>query len=188
MHTTSVSLLERLRQPSNHQAWSRFVRLYSPLLHYWAERTGFGTGEADDLVQEVFTHLAREMPKFEYDPARTFRGWLRTVAINKWNEVRRRRQIDARRMSDLDVNDDGSQDPAELLATEEFQRLLFQRAMEVMQTDFPGNTWLACKKVVMDGQTAAQVAAELGMTVGAVHAARFRVLARLRQELAGMLE
>jgi RNA polymerase sigma-70 factor (ECF subfamily) len=126
--------------------------------------------------------------KFEYDRDKTFRGWLRTVAINKWNEIRRRRQIDAKGMSHLDVADDGSQDPAKLFETDEFRRLLMQRAMEVMQTDFPGNTWLACKKVIMDGQTAADVAAELEMTVGAVHAARFRVLARLRQELAGMMD
>lgn len=188
MHTTPVSLLERLRQPSNHEAWSRFVHIYTPLLHYWAERTGFATSEADDLVQEVFAHLVKEMPRFEYDPNKTFRGWLRIVAGNRWNEIRRRRQVDAKGMSQLDVDDAGSQDPAKMFATDEFQQLLFQRAMEVMQTDFPGNTWLACKKVIMDGQTAAEVAAELGMTAGAVHAARFRVLARLRHELAGMVD
>jgi RNA polymerase sigma-70 factor, ECF subfamily len=186
MNTTPVSLLERLRQPANRVAWERFVDIDTPVLHYGATRTGVGVGEADDLVQVVFLHLVKEMPKFEYDPARRFRGWLRTVAENKWKEIRRRRQVDAKAMSDLDVADDGCQDPAESVAVEEFQRLLFQRAMEVMQADFPGNTWLACKKVVMDGQAAAEVAAELGMTVGAVHAARFRVLARLRQELAGM--
>src|SRR5436190_24258515 len=105
MHTTSVSLLERLRQPSNHEAWSRFVRLYSPLLRYWAERTGFGASAVDDLVQEVFAHIIKEMPKFQYDRDKTFRGWLRTVAINKWNGIRRRRQIDAKEMSHLDVDD-----------------------------------------------------------------------------------
>ena len=139
-------------------------------------------------MQEVFAHLVKEMPHFEYDQGKTFRGWLRTVARNKWNEVRRRRTVDAQGMSHVDIADDESQNPAELFATEEFQRLLFQRAMEVMQTDFPGNTWLACKKVIMDGESATGVAAELGMTVGAVHAARFRVLARLRQELAGMVD
>ncbi len=40
----------------------------------------------------------------------------------------------------------------------------------------------------MEGQPAAEVAAELGLTVGAVCAARFRVLDRLRNELAGLLE
>src|ERR1700733_4527290 len=122
MHTTSVSLLERLRQPSNHEAWSRFVRLYTPLLHYWAGRTGFGASEADDLVQDVFTHLLKEMPEFAFDPNKKFRGWLRTVAMNRWNEIRRRPQINAKGMSHFDVADDGSQDPAELFATEGFQR------------------------------------------------------------------
>lgn len=187
MTTTPISLLERLRQPANHAAWSRFVKLYTPLLHYWVRRTGFSDSEADDLVQEVFAHLVKEMPRFDYDRGKTFRGWLRIVARNKWNEHRRRRQIDVKEMSHFDPVDAGSPDPAEAFATDEFQRLLYQRALEVMQTDFPGNTWQAFKRVVTDGQTPAEVAAELGMTVGAVHAARFRVLARLRQELAGLV-
>ena len=38
--STSVSLLKRLRQPANKIAWDRFVRLYTPLLYYWARKTG----------------------------------------------------------------------------------------------------------------------------------------------------
>jgi RNA polymerase sigma-70 factor (ECF subfamily) len=185
MHTTPVSLLKRLRQPADQDAWCRFVRLYTPLLHFWARRTGLPEGDADDLVQEVFTILAREMPRFEYDALGSFRGWLRTVAVNQWNAMRRRRQVTTRPLGTEEPAAANS-DPGELLAGVEFQQLVYRRALDIMQTDFPGPTWKACKAVVIDGKSAAEVARELGMTIGAVHAARYRVLSRLRQELAGL--
>ncbi len=187
MNTTPVSLLQRLRQPANQDAWRRFVRLYTPLLHYWAKRIGLPVQDADDLVQDVFTLLVKEMPQFEYDAQRTFRGWLRTVAVNQWNAVRRRRQLAAQPLGDVDPAGPDA-DPGALLAGAEFQRLVYRRALEIMQTDFPGATWQACKAVVVDGKSAQETAQALGLTVGAVHAARFRVLARLREELAGMVE
>ncbi len=188
MNTTPVSLLERLRQPNDQEAWRRFVDLYTPLLYYWVKRSGFSQTEADDLVQEVFAHLVSQMPRFQYDDCKYFRGWLGKVARNKWNEIRRRRQVDAQAMNHVEIADEHSPDPAEMFESEECRQALFQRAMEVMQTDFPPNTWQACKRMVMDEAAAADVAVELGMSVGAVHAARFRVLARLRQELAGLVE
>jgi len=188
MQTTPVSLLERLRRPDDHAAWSRFVKLYTPLLYYWAQRTGFHESEADDLVQEVFTHLVREMPKFHYDKSKTFRGWLHTVAFNQWNGIFRRRKLVANTIEGVDLSDQLAPEPTAVLETQETQQLLFRRALELMQTDFPGKTWKACWEVVVGGKPAASVAAELQTTIGAVHAARSRVLARLRKELAGLAD
>jgi RNA polymerase sigma-70 factor, ECF subfamily len=188
MQSTPVSLLERLRQPENQGAWRRFVKLYTPLLYYWAKRTGFEQQEADDLVQEVFTHLVQEMPKFHYDGSRTFRGWLHTVAINKWNGIHRRRQVPAGSLNGVDVSDPRAADPQAALEARDTQQFLYRHALELMQSDFPGKTWKACYAMVVAGKSAPEVAEELQMTPGAVHAARYRVLARLRAELAGMVE
>ena len=79
-------------------------------------------------------------------------------------------------------------DPAEKYWDEEYREHLVRRALELMQADFPAKSWQACWDIVVRGKSAAQVAAESGTTVGAVHAAKFRVLTRLRQELAGMME
>jgi RNA polymerase sigma-70 factor (ECF subfamily) len=149
---------------------------------------GFHENEADDLVQEVFTQLVREMPRFHYDKAKTFRGWLHTVAFNQWNGIFRRRKVAAKAIDGMELADDLALDPAAMLEAQETQQLLFRRALELMQTDFPGKAWKACWEVVVGGKPAADVARELGMTVGAVHAARSRVLARLRSELAGLLD
>jgi len=188
MQTTPVSLLERLRKPDDHQAWSRFVKLYTPLLYHWAQRTGLHQSEDDDLVQEVFAHLVQEMPRFHYDRSKSFRGWLHTVAINKWNGILRRRKLAVNSVEDGDLTDREAADPLAALEARDTQQFLYRHALELMQTDFPGNTSKACWEMVVAGKPAAQVAKELGMTVGAVHAARFRVLARLRTELAGMID
>ena len=79
-------------------------------------------------------------------------------------------------------------DAATALFEGEYQQYLVGRAVHIMQTDFQPATWKACWSVVVEGKPAAQVSAELGLTVEAVYAARARVLRRLRQELAGLLD
>ena len=187
MNTTPVSLLKRLREPSCADAWPRFVQLYTPLLYHWAHRSGFPRQEADDLVQEVFAVLVRKLPLLTYDPHKTFRGWLRTVALNKWNERRRRQAPATRPLDAVATVDPDATDPAEQFWEEEYRGMLLKRAMQLMHTDFP-DSWQACYQVLVDGRPVAEVAAQHGMTPGALRQAKFRMLRRLREELAGLLE
>lgn len=80
MHSTHPPLLERLRGPADADAWGRFVRLYTPLLVHWCRRLGVAGPDAPDLVQDVLLVVFRDRPGFEYDPGRSFRGWLFGVA------------------------------------------------------------------------------------------------------------
>src|SRR5262249_21907897 len=89
--TTPVSLLHRLRQGAAPLDWQRFVQLYTPLLFRLARGAGAQDADAADLVQEVLTLLWRKLPTFDYDGSRSFRGWLRTVLLNKWRDVCRHR-------------------------------------------------------------------------------------------------
>jgi RNA polymerase sigma-70 factor (ECF subfamily) len=187
MNTTPVSLLQRLCQPAEREAWPRFVELYTPLLYGWARRAGLRQDDAADLVQDVFLLLVRKLPEFTYDRHKTFRGWLRTVTLNKWREFYRRGQHEPQ-ANGTNLAALPAADQAEALWETEHRRHLVRRALEIMQSDFQPATWKACWRVVVDGCSAAEAAGELGLTVGAVHAARFRVLARLRQELQGLLD
>ena len=74
-------------------------------------------------------------------------------------------------------------DDLEALWEAEYQQSLAGRALCIMRSDFQETTWKACWEMVVAGRPAAEVAAELGLTVGAVYAAKFRVLERLRREL-----
>jgi RNA polymerase sigma-70 factor (ECF subfamily) len=187
MHTTSPSLLERLRQPADQTAWDRLVELYTPLLYYWARRMGLQEPDAADLVQEVFTVLVQKLPQFTYDKQKSFRGWLRTVTLHKWGEKQRRAGV--RREAEAaplpDVADPHSPDAA---WEAEYHQHIVRRALEIMQSEFQSRTWKACWETVVAGRSAEDVAAELGLSAGAVRAAKFRVLCRLREELAGLID
>jgi RNA polymerase sigma-70 factor, ECF subfamily len=93
MNTTSLTLLERLKTTDDEEAWSRFVRLYTPLLYYWCRRIGLHEQDAADLVQDVLAHLVRKLPEFKYDSVGSFRNWLRVVTVNKWRERQRKRRF-----------------------------------------------------------------------------------------------
>jgi RNA polymerase sigma-70 factor (ECF subfamily) len=184
MDSTPASLLERVRHRDDAAAWTRFVELYTPVIYGWARRLGLQEADAGDLVQDVFAVLVQKMAEFRYDPGQSFRAWLKTVALNKVRERERRGGGEARLVAGHDLADKA--EPS--LWDEEFRRAVLRRAMQIMQNDFKPATWKACWGVIVERRPAAEVASALGITVGAVYAARFRVLARLRQELAGMLD
>ncbi|OAI46314.1 hypothetical protein AYO44_11475 [Planctomycetaceae bacterium SCGC AG-212-F19] len=190
MHTTPVSLLERLHQPGSASitpAWERFVELYTPLLHTWASRLNLTETDAADLVQDVFVVLLRKLPEFRYDPQQSFRGWLRAMMSNQWRDRQRRASVAV--VGDLQhVADTGAPDPAEVLADLDYRQYLVSRALELMRSDFAPATWQACWQMAAEGRPAAEVARALGLSVAAVYAANYRVLRRLRQDLAGFLD
>lgn len=184
MNTTSVSLLERLRQPGEQDAWSRFVRLYTPLLLHWARGVGLNQNDAADLVQDVLLLLMKKLPEFQYDPGRSFRGWLRTLTINKLREIKRRRSL----VDVVEFTDHPDSHPSDAFAEVEYREHLVRRALQLMQAEFEPTTWQACWEFVVSGRSAAEVASELGLSVAVVYSAKYRVLRRLRQELEGLLD
>jgi len=186
MTRTPASLLQRLREANAPEAWERLVLLYTPLIYTWARQAGLQESDAADLVQDVFVTLVQTLPSFDYDRRKSFRRWLRTITLNKWRDRQKKRQP-------------ATGDPAilqeELSAPDEeqfwevdYRKQLVQRALSIMSRDFQPATWKAFWEQVVEGRPAAEVAAELGLTIGAAYAAKFRVLNRLRQEMAGMLD
>jgi RNA polymerase sigma-70 factor, ECF subfamily len=187
MTETPVSLLQRLRQPGDQQAWERFVELYSPLIHTWGRRAGLQDEDASDLVQTVLLALLQTMPTFVYDRHKSFRRWLKTITLNKWRDsCKRLGRVSAG--GDAGLAEAVVPDNVEAFWEAEYARHLANRALEVMQADFQPTTWKAFWEQTIGGRSAAEIGAELGLSPGAVYAARFRVLDRLRRELAGMLD
>lgn len=188
MNTTSVTLLERVRQAADQEAWRRFVQLYAPLMYAWARGTGLQVQDAADLVQDVFAVLVQRLPAFHYDRQGSFRAWLRTVLLNKWRENHRRRvpaPLDPAhgKLTELESPQDSGE-----LGEGAHRRHHVRRVLELIENDFQPATWRAWREFVIAGRTAVDVAAELGLSVHAVYLAKARVLRRLRQELDGLLD
>jgi RNA polymerase sigma-70 factor, ECF subfamily len=173
--------------PCAHDAWTKFVDLYTPLIYYWARRMGLSSHDAADLVQEVLTTLVRSLPEFSYDRNKSFRGWLRTVTHNAWRHALRRGAQNVR-VQTADFAELAAPDESDAFEQNEYTRHLVGRALDLMQSEFEPTTWRACWASIVDGMPAEAIARELGISRNAVYLAKSRVLRALRRELAGLLD
>jgi len=167
--------------------------LYTPLIRDWLRRQALQEQDADDLVQEVLLAVLRELPRFHYDRSRgSFRGWLRTITANRLRAFWRARQYrPAVGTVDFERLVDGLEDPDSQLSRlwdEEHDRHVVDRLLELIESEFEPATWRAFRRVTLDSAKPAEVAAELGVTANAIFIAKSRVLARLRDELRGLVE
>ncbi|HJT78243.1 MAG TPA: sigma-70 family RNA polymerase sigma factor [Gemmataceae bacterium] len=183
---TRASLLVRLRDPRDGEAWQEFVELYGPLVYGYARKQGLQDADAADLCQEVVGAVAGAVGRLDYDPRRgTFRGWLFTVVRRKvanWRRALRTRPPgcggeEAQRF--LEQCPAPAEAEAEWEA--EWQRRRFAWACGQVRRGVTDTTWQAFWRTFMEGQPSKQVAADLGLSVAAVYLARSRVLARLKE-------
>jgi RNA polymerase sigma-70 factor (ECF subfamily) len=186
---TPVSLLVRLAQPADGDAWRRFAALYSPLLFFWLQRLGCPESDASDVVQDVLLGVFRNIHRYRREPGKRFRGWLWTITRNHWRERLRRDPGPSAGDGSgpaLEVVDE--RNDLEEWIEANYRKYLVDRALRLMRSDFEDATWQACWGHVVEGRDASDVARGLGMTVNAVYLAKSRVLRRLRQELEGLID
>jgi RNA polymerase sigma factor (sigma-70 family) len=92
---TSPTLLARLREPDTDQpAWAEFVRHYGRLVYGWCRHWRLPESDAEEVTQAVLVKLAEKMRAFTYDPSKSFRAYLKTLARYAWCdflEARKRR-------------------------------------------------------------------------------------------------
>jgi RNA polymerase sigma-70 factor (ECF subfamily) len=187
------SLLQRLRG-GEPEAWQRLLHLYEPLVRQWGRLAGLSAEDAADVAQEVFQAVARHVADFRRErPGDSFRGWLWTIVHNKIRDLLRRRrhsvqaaggtsaQEQLARLPDPDSLDADPPPPAAEA------RSLCQRALALLQSEFEERTWRAFWMTAVEDRRPADVAAALGVSVGAVYIARSRVLRRLREEFGELL-
>ncbi len=192
---TRVTLLARIRDERDADAWGEFVRLYGPVVYGFARNRGLQDADAADLMQDVMRSVARNAGKLEYDPARgTFRGWLYTITRNKIYNFLSAQRNRPRASGDPDAKEQLDAAPAREEGgpdadwEKEYQRRLTDRAMQLVESEFQPATWKAFWQTAVDGQPAAEVGAGLKMSPGAVYVAKSRVLARLREEVRRMID
>jgi RNA polymerase sigma-70 factor (ECF subfamily) len=184
---TRNSLILRLPDKRDAEAWTQFVSIYEPLVYRLARAKGFQDADAREIVQEVLVAVAKAVERFEPDPERgRFRDWLFRIARNlmiKFLTRRKYRPIgsgDAAIAELLEQKVDPACDQSALFDLE-YRREVFRWAAEQVHEQVKETTWRAFWMTCVEGRATGDVASELGMSIGAVHIARSRVRSRLRE-------
>ena len=186
---TRASLLARLRDPQDRDAWQQFVDLYGTLVYSFARQRGLQDADAADLTQEVFLAVAGAASHWQYNPKQgSFRGWLYGITRNKLARFLRRRYAQPAGSGDSNAQALLEEQPAPDLDMQadweqEFQQQLFRLAAAQIQDSFAPTTWQAFWRTAVEGHSAATVAKDLSLSVGAVYVAKSRVLARLAKQI-----
>jgi RNA polymerase sigma factor (sigma-70 family) len=184
---TRLSLIARLKDPSNQEAWAQFVEIYRPLVHRLALRKGLQDADAEDLAQHVFCAVAQAVDQWEPDLARArFRTWLQRIAhnliLNALTRVKADRASGDPAQHEALSSQAAREGPDSALLRMEYQREVFQWAARQVRAEFEPATWQAFWGTAVEGRDGAEVAAELGKKPGAVYTARSRVMRRLKQK------
>jgi RNA polymerase sigma-70 factor (ECF subfamily) len=187
--STSSGLLERVKARDG-EAWRRFVYLYGPWVYAWCRRSGLQGADAKDLAQEVFCAVAASLATYRRIEGKgSFRGWLWGITRNKIADHFRRLGARPQAQGGTDAQQamvqvpDQTPSDTDLGSDPAGHGTLARRAIDLIRAGAEDRTWKAFWRVVVDGQPAADVAAELGMTIKAVYEAKYRLVKRLREEL-----
>jgi RNA polymerase sigma-70 factor (ECF subfamily) len=184
--STRASLLLRLRNPQDHEAWLEFTALYEPVCYRLLRRHGLQDADAREVMQELFLAVGRAIDGWDPDKDRgSFRGWLRRVARNlviNWLRARGRSPV-AVGGTELQAMLEQLPDAAAPESAEfelELRRSLFRQAASQVRREVKPSTWQAFWETAVVGLSPAAAAAKLGVEAGAVRVAKCRVLLRLR--------
>jgi len=185
---TRASLLVRLRDPADADAWKEFARLYASVIYGFARKRGLQDADAADLMQEVLRSVASAVGRLDYDPRKgTFRGWLYSITRNKVYNFLEGRRRHPRGTGDSNAHQRLEEHPGRDADADdwdkEYERKAFAWAADRVKGEFQPSTWQAFWHTAVDGQSAKDVGNRLGLSPGAVYVAKSRVLARLKEEI-----
>ncbi len=194
MPATSASLLDRIRTSPSADSWQHLVAIYDPLVRGWLKQRVLPDHDVDDVTQEVMAVVVRRLVEFQHNGrVGAFRTWLKAITVNCLRDHWKRGKHRPLATGQSSVQDILAQlaDPSSELSRQwdlDHDRHVARQLLELLRGEFEPRTWQAFQRTALEGATAADVAAELGLTTNAVFIARSRVLARLRQEAAELID
>ena len=187
--TTNPTLLNRLGDWRDHEAWVDFVARYDPVIRSASSRYRLDAETTEELCQRVWIDLARRMRTFRYDPGMTFRGWLRRLCQSRAIDLLRKKKADAARTLEVRAAASLWQDAAEYFDAEEgaaSERTLLLRLAEEVQDGVrrrvEERTWMVFWRVAVLGQSVREASEAVGITYCAAVLAHKRVGRMLREE------
>ena len=179
---TSTTLLRDVAD-SQHARWAVFYSRYQPLMRSYL-RARFQAVDADDIIQETFTALAKLLPDYKYDPKKKgsfhnfLTGVLRNKALCALDSRNRKMSIEDRMKIKVAVDGKSVQEQT----YEDWREEVFEVALQQLLSD---NSIHDCTKqafirTAIRGEPSDAVAESLGVSRNTVNKIKSRMLAVLR--------
>jgi RNA polymerase sigma-70 factor (ECF subfamily) len=186
---TRVTLLGRLRRdPADPAAWGEFVDSYGGKIYGWCRKWELQEADAQDVTQNVLLRLAQKLKDFAYDPARSFRAWLKTLTHHAWVEFLESRRRPGWGSGDTLVMErllsTAASDDLVKQMEEEYDRELLAEASQRVRLRVAPRTWEAFRLTALENLSGAEAASRIGMQVAQVFVAKRRVQKMLKEEVA----
>ncbi len=184
-NTTTSQLLEELYDRRNQDAWRECDARYRPIIIAFARKLGLDEADAADVAQETMTQFLGAYQSGQYDRTRgRLRSWIISIAKFRVADVKRskarRRQVRGESAFEESPPDDAT---LEALWDEEVRQAVVRRSLEELRNNsrMDPKTIRAFEMVTLEQRTAADAAAELGLTTNDVYVAKNRAIERLRK-------
>lgn len=182
---TRSSLLIRLRDARDEDAWAEFTAVYEPVIYRMTRRRGMQDADAREVVQEVLMSIVSAIDRFDLESSGSFRGWLSKITRNATIDRLRRIASRAETIDASGVIRKLEQAVSNENISEEFDRdrreQLFRWAAGQVRRRTGEVNWMAFWRTSVDGRSVAEVARELEIQEGAVYVARCRIIKRIRE-------
>ncbi len=186
---TSPTLLNRLCDWRDHDAWVDFATRYNPAIRSFLRRYRLDPESTEELCQRVWVELAGRMRTYHYDPGKTFRGWLRRLCQSRAIDLLRQRRADAVRslehlaaVSFIEEAPEALDSDADLASDRPALLLRAEKVQEAVRRRVNDRTWRVFWSIAIKGQSVREVAECAGISYYAAFAAQKRVGRMLREE------
>jgi RNA polymerase sigma factor (sigma-70 family) len=190
---TSPSLLLRIRNSGDAEAWQEFLNIYSPIVRDYCLQKRLQTSDVDDIVQEVMAAVSTAIREFNYDPCKgRFRSWLGTIAANRIRNHLAKQCNRPGRSLDSGSFFDGESGPIPqpLLCAdpdsawvELFSERIYEAACKRIRPEVSDVQWTCFEATWARNESAADVALALNLPVHQIYLNKSRVLKRLEAEV-----
>lgn len=181
----------RVRDSNDKESWNTFEQIYGSIVRSYCRHWRLQPVDADDIVQDVMSSVAKQIQEFDYDPTKgRFRAWLGTVTANKIKTFITRTNLrQERELQIVDMNDNSKEyaDPDSDWVNV-FTEEIFHQACQNIRPHFEESTWRSFSLTWIDQKPTAEVANALGIPVHSVYVNKSRVLKRLEEEIRNLAE
>ena len=184
--STRSSVLRAVANTENEAAWQRFFDLYAGFVFSITRSKGFNDTDADDIVQMVFSDLARNLPSFKYDREKgRFRSYL--AALVKWRVIDRLKAV----RRDADLKADFMEEAKSAATTEdedfeerEWQSAAMEETLRRIKPEVRPEHYAAFVASAVEGQDTDVVTKLYGISRDSLYQIRKRLTVKLREKLA----